>query len=326
MLFFKAQLLSLTLFQGLVHSAAITPSSPKLATLLPWERTSSAGFGTLTTHMLNNGTVLRVTINNPPINLYDNKLINDMNDFLTALVPGVTNVTTPPPKVVIFASAIPGFWIEQYDLNLLNPTTNPFDTEYSNKLFGLAIAAPVLLRTLPTIFIAEINGRASGSGNEFLVQCDMGFAGPEAIVGSLEVALGGLEGNGGIQYLVRRIGMARAAEYLLASASIDAETAARVGWVNQAYKTSYDLTTSVNALASRIAIFDAGALNGTKSAIRAFGPSAEQSAADIATILRLFPEEQKILPKWLLLSQNQTRGEFELDSLRSIEDVRKLYE
>ena len=249
-----------------------------------------------------------------------------MSDFLNALVPGATNETTPAPKVVIFARAVPGFWMEQYDLNLLNPPTNPFSEDYFNHLFSLAVATPVLLRTLPTIFIAEINGRASGSGNEFLLQCDMSFAGPDAIFGSLEVALGGLQGNGGVQYLVRRAGMAKAAEYLLASASIDAETAADVGWVNRAYKTPLELTSSVNALASRIAIFDAGALNGTKSAIRAFGPSAEQSAADIATILRLFPEEQKILPKWLLLSQNQTRGEFELDSLRSIEDVRKLYE
>ncbi|KAG0646758.1 hypothetical protein D0Z07_6117 [Hyphodiscus hymeniophilus] len=318
MMFSITQLFLFVLSLKFVQSTPLAQRSTSYnQTLLPWERTSSTGYGTLTTQVQDNGAVLRVTINNPPINLYGVKLLNDMSQFLNSLVPGSTNVSTPAPKVVIFASALPGFWMS---------TTNPYDTATSNALFNLAVAAPALLRTLPTIFIAEIDGRATGSGNEFLVQCDMGFAGPDAIVGSLEVAIGGLEGNGGIQYVVRRLGMARAAEYLLSSASLDAETAAEVGWVNRAYKTSQQLTTSVNALASRIALFDAGALNATKTGIRANGPSSDQVAADIASILRLFPEEQVLLPKWLTLSQNLTANEFTLGALRSVGEVEKLYQ
>ncbi|KIV77999.1 hypothetical protein PV11_09767 [Exophiala sideris] len=293
---------------------------------LPWERDSSTGFGTLTTQSSSNGSVLRVVINNPPLNTYDNKLNNDMNDFLLSLVPANITVAAPPPKVVIFTSAVAEFWMGSYDINLLLPSADPFDTNQTQTLFAQALNYPTLLRTLPTIFIAEINGRATGTGNEFLLQCDMSFAGPNALVGSVEVAIGGLQGDGGIQYLVRSVGMHRAAEYLLQSTAINATEAAAVGWVNRAYASEQELGTAVDAIASRIAIFDAGALNGTKTAIRAFGPSAEQSAQDIASVERLFPEEIQILPKYLELSENQTLNAFTLGMLRDVESVKELYE
>ena len=77
-------------------------------------------------------------------------------------------------------------------------------------------------------------------------------------------------------------------------------------------------------MADPLSLFTAGASNGTKNAIRAFGPSAEQSATDIATILRLIPEEIEYLPKFVELLANQTDNEFELRALRDIEDVKAL--
>lgn len=296
------------------------------ATALPWEKDGTFGHGTLDITRTNNGSSLRVNIQNGPINIYDAKLGADMYTLLNSLLPSniPSNTTSPAPKVVVFSSDNSNFWIGHYDLNLILPGGTDLTQEESSALFANAVAAHRALGTLPTIFIAEINGHATGSGNEFLVQCDMAFAGPDAVVGSLEGAVGGLQGNGGIQYLVRKMGMAKAAEYLLQATSIGAKEAAEVGWVNRAYDTAKELREAVDAITYRLSLFQAGALNGTKTAIRAWGPSVEQSDADIATILRLFPEEIPHLPRLLELTENQTANAFELGALRDIKDVEKL--
>ncbi|KAF2803284.1 ClpP/crotonase [Mytilinidion resinicola] len=310
-----------TLFQ--LFSAAISVSA--LSSSIPWEKNGTFGHETLSITRKNNGSILRLNIQNGPINLYDAKLGTDMTTLLNSLIPSniPSNAKYPPPKVIVFSSDNPDFWMGHYDLELLIPGRTNLTTDETNALFANAVATARLLSTLPTIFIAEINGHATGSGNEFLVQCDMAFAGPNAVVGSMEVAVGGLQGNGGIQFLVRKLGMAKAAEYLLAATSIGAQEAADMGWVNRAYGSAKELRKAVDALTYRLSILPAGALNGTKTAIRAFGPNVGQSDADVATILRLFPEEIPLLPRFLELTDNQTANAFELGALRDIRDVEK---
>jgi enoyl-CoA hydratase/carnithine racemase len=306
-----------------LFSAAFFVSA--LSSPLPWENDGTFGYRTLSITRGNNGATLRVNVQNGPINLYDAKLGTDMTTLLNSLKPSniPSNTSYPPPKVVTFSSDNPDFWMGHYDLELLIPGKTNLSMDETNALFASGIATTRLLSTLPTIFIAEINGRATGSGNEFLLQCDMAFAGPNAVVGSMEVAVGGLHGNGGIQFLVRKMGMAKAAEYLLTGTSIEAQEAAEVGWVNRAYGSTAELREAVDALAYRLSLFTAGSLNGTKTAIRASGPTVEQSDADIATILRLFPEEIPFLPRFLELTGNQTANAFELGALRDIKDVEK---
>jgi enoyl-CoA hydratase/carnithine racemase len=315
-------MLKSTLFQLLSSAFSVRAS----CSVLPWEKDGIFGNGTLSVTRRNNGSTLRVNIQNGAINLYDAFLGTDMYTLLTSLQPSAIpcNTSVSPPKVVVFSSDNPHFWMGHYDINLILPGGSNFTTDETSALFANAVAAHRLLGTLPTIFIAEINGHATGSGNEFLVQCDMAFAGPDAFVGSIEVAAGGLQGNGGIQYLVRKVGMFRAAEYLLQATSIGAKEAAEVGWVNRAYESASELREAVDALTYRLSLFQAGALNGTKTAIRASGPSVEQADADIATIFRLFPEEIPHLPRLIELTENQSANAFELGALRDIKDVEKL--
>ncbi|KAF2103491.1 ClpP/crotonase, partial [Rhizodiscina lignyota] len=145
------------------------------------------------------------------------------------------------------------------------------------------------LRHLPTIFIAEINGRAAGSGNEFVVQCDMSFAGPDALISAPEVTSGGLAGNGGAQYVVRALGMQKAAEYLLTGSPVTGAQADQLGWVTRAFDSQAKLRNHVDDLATRMALLDPGALNITKVAIRAWGPSEDQIQQDLASTLRFLP-------------------------------------
>lgn len=122
----------------------------------------------------------------------------------------------------------------------------------------------------------------------------MSFAGPETVVGTIETAVGDTEGNNGVQYMVRRMDMHRAAEYLLPSQSIGAREAAEVGCVNRAYSSAWELTEAVNAIADCTAIIPAGSLNTTKTIIRSFGPSQSQANTDLDSVYRtiLGPERQ----------------------------------
>ncbi|KAG0647115.1 hypothetical protein D0Z07_6912 [Hyphodiscus hymeniophilus] len=210
-----------------------------------------------------------------------------MYDFVQSIAPAApdtdVNFNITWPKVVILSSDIEHFWVGSYDINLLGPT-DKLDAATTTKIFTETIQTSALIRSLPSTFIAEINGIATGSGNELLVTCDMSFAGPDTVVGMIETAAGNTEGNGGVAYMVRRMGMHRAAEYLLPSQSIGAAEAAEAGWVNRAYGSADELTSAVDAIANRMAILPAGSLNATKVAIRSFGPSQEQINADLASV------------------------------------------
>lgn len=278
-----------------------------------YERDASTGFGTITT--ATNGSVVRATINNPPINLYDSKLITDLFDFLTTL-----SQSASPPKVVIFESANPDWFIAHIDVNLLRTDSPPPN---ASQLLGLYVETVDLLASLPVIFIGQVSGRAFGAGNELLVQFDMRFAGPGTHLGSLEVAIGLTHGNGGIQYLTKLIGRARAFQYLLSSGDVDEQTAAAIGWVNTAYDTVPELQDAVDALAQRIATFPEGALNATKVGINENKPSAQSLANDLARFTELLgtPEAEAAIKKFLVLSQNQTASPFELGLDQDLVDL-----
>lgn len=202
-----------------------SPISILEATAVGPSLSSRSGYGTIS--LSSNGSVTRATISNPPINLFDFKLATDMYNFLESLVPGNSSST---PKVVIFDSADPNFFVAHYDLSTFLPPT----TAEKNATNNMYIVCVSMLRNISlTIFIGQVNGQAFGAGNELLVQMDMRFAGPNTRLGSLETALGLLYGNGGLQFLDRLINRGRAAEYLLSGNNIDGPTAASIGWVNR---------------------------------------------------------------------------------------------
>lgn len=104
---------------------------------------------------------------------------------------------------------------------------------------------------------------------------------------------------------------------------VDATQAETYGWVNRAYKSQKELTQEVDKLAKRIAVFNAGALNGTKASIRSSGPTEKQLADDLATFGRLVggAEAQRVLASFLALSKNQTRSAFELGLDQTMVDL-----
>lgn len=257
----------------------------------------------------------RVTISNPPVNLWDANVIEEFNDFMRSL--NKQNET----KVVVFDSDVADFWAAQIDLNLFQPDSIPgrnstalVETYYDNL---------ELLLSTPVIFIGEINGRAWGAGDEHLLRMDMRFAGPKAQFGAPEAAVG-LIHVGGLQQLVRLIGPGRAAEYMLAAAQVTAQEAARVGWVNSVHPSAKALREHVDNLATRISLFTVEAIRATKATIAEQAPSQEIFERDRARFEQLgaLPQVQKNVADIIHLSKNQSKV-WELNNNDNI--VRYLY-
>ena len=85
------------------------------------------------------------------------------------------------------------------------------------------------LSRFPAVVIAAVNGFALGGGCELAMACDIVIAGPKARFGQPEVKLGVIPGFGGTQRLVRRVGIARAADLCLTGRLVDADEAVTMG-------------------------------------------------------------------------------------------------
>jgi enoyl-CoA hydratase/carnithine racemase len=216
----------------------------------------------------------RVTLNNPPLNIFGPKTIPQLNEVITAIE------TDAQLKVVVFDSAIEGFFLTHYDfLAKVEETTSlpPGPT-------GLQPLPDMLVRLsrAPVVSIASIRGRATGVGSELALACDMRFASREKVILShFEVGAGVVPGGGPMARLPRLMGRGRALEVLLGADDIPGDLAERYGYVNRSLPDA-ELDEFVDALATRIASFDKQAISETKRFV------------DVASL----PPDYEIAPEW----------------------------
>jgi enoyl-CoA hydratase/carnithine racemase len=216
----------------------------------------------------------RVTLNHPPLNVFGPKTIPQLNKIITAIE------TDAELKVVVFDSAIDGFFMTHYDfLAKVEETTSlpPGPT-------GLQPLPDMLVRLsrAPVVSIASIRGRATGVGSELALACDMRFASREkAILSHFEVGAAVVPGGGPMARLPRLMGRGRALEVLLGADDIPGDLAERYGYVNRSFPDA-DLDTFVDSLANRIASFDKQVVSETKRFV------------DVASL----PPDYEIAPEW----------------------------
>jgi len=302
---FLRMLFFLTLLSPLLSSSVVNA----LATASyssPISRRDISTHGTLTfTYPSQN--ITRATINNGPVNFVDRLFIDDILEFLTPL----QNVTSSTPKIVIFDSSNPDFYLGHIDMTSLQV---PITTAKKQMGADYVKFADLFQSITTTIFIAEINGRAFGAGNELIAQMDMRFVGPGARTGSFEEVLGLVAGGGGQTFLGSLLGKAKALEYLLSAKTFDGPTGETLGLFNKYYDDPTQLTQGVLQLAQRIARFPLVSINQTKSVLSYLNPPSDASKLDFQAFydIEQFPEEQSNIRKFLQLSGNQTAGNFEL--------------
>ncbi|KAL8849034.1 MAG: hypothetical protein Q9221_005995 [Calogaya cf. arnoldii] len=261
--------------------------------------------------------VTRVLINNPPINLLTIELLSDLYNFLLWTQPAPQKTTS---KVVIFSSTVPNFFISHFDLRNLNGSSAGI-----NALTQLISIGKLLQSITSTAFIAQINGRTFGGGQELASQMDMRFAGPNALVAQYENSNGFVAQAGGQLSLGPIIGKARALEHLLASRTLSAETGTRIGLFNNWFKTGKQLESEVDALAARIGLFPQTSLNDTKFSLSFLSPTPEMLDAQVERFGPIAGSEvpQALLRKTLEAS-DESANAFELGIPNSV--VQALYQ
>lgn len=203
--------------------------------------------------------VATVTIDHPPINLFDRTLYPAMRGLVEELA------SDDEVRVVVLQSSTAGFFIAHFDVSLILrfPTDpRPPSTELND--FHRMCET---LRTMPKATIAVVEGRVGGGGSELALSCDMRFAAREtAVFNQPEVALGILPGGSGTVRLPRLVGRSRALEAILGCDDIDASTAEAWGWVNRALPAA-EVRPFVDRLARRIASFPAHAVAAAKASV-----------------------------------------------------------
>ncbi len=216
----------------------------------------------------------RVTFDMPPLNIFGPDTIPQLDQAITALE------TDELVKVVVFDSAVDGFFITHYDF--VAPLED--SAKFPAGATGLQALPDMLARLsrAPVVSIAMIRGRATGVGSELALASDMRFASREkALLSQWEVGAGLVPGGGPMARLPRLIGRGRALEVLLSADDIDGDLAERYGYVNRSFPDA-ELDDFVDTLATRISSFDKQALAETKRLV------------DVNSL----PPDAEIVPEW----------------------------
>lgn len=216
----------------------------------------------------------RVTIDIPPLNIFGPANIPQLEEVVS-LIEEDNEV-----KVVVFDSAVDGFFATHYDF--LSPLEE--STKFPPGRTGLQPLPDMLVRVsrAPVASIALIRGRATGVGSELALACDMRFASREkAVLSQWEVGAGLVPGGGPMARLPRLIGRGRALEVLLGADDVSGELAELYGYVNRSLPDS-ELDEFVDKIARRVASFDKQAIAETKRLVN----------------LASLPPDSEIAPEW----------------------------
>lgn len=122
------------------------------------------------------------------------------------------------------------------------------------------------IEQLKPITIARINGYALGGGLELALACDIRVASDNALVGLPEVSLGLIPSFGGTQRLTRVLGSGTAKYLILLGKRLDAETAFKLGIVNEVVPKE-ELDRSVDNIVKTLLKMAPIALTAAKNAI-----------------------------------------------------------
>ena len=188
------------------------------------------------------GHVATVTLNNPPAHTWTAQSLQALKE----LVEDLNNNDS------IYALVIHGdgekFFSAGADLNTFA------DGDKGNAI-SMAIAFGEAFEALSNyrgVSIAAINGYAMGGGLECALACDIRIAESHAIMALPEASVGLLPCAGGTQNLPWLVGEGWAKRMILCGERVDAETAQRIGLVEEVVAKGEGLNTA-QALASKVA-------------------------------------------------------------------------
>jgi enoyl-CoA hydratase/carnithine racemase len=187
------------------------------------------------------GPIGTITLDNPPANSYDLEMVTELGAAIDAAAADATS------RVVVVRSASEKFFCAGADIKRFLAN----DVEANMEMIRTAHGALNRIAAARKPFVAWIAGHALGGGLEIALACDLRYAAEGRFrLGTPEVTLGLLPGNGGSQRLPRLIGRGPALELLLTGRQVGPEEALRLGLVGGLFADEEAFAAHVQRLAA----------------------------------------------------------------------------
>ncbi|MFI6868680.1 enoyl-CoA hydratase/isomerase family protein [Nocardia sp. NPDC050406] len=197
-----------------------------------------------------------ITIAHPPLNLFDQALLESLADNLAEL-------SADPPRALLLRAE--GKLVSGgVDVHVFDGLTPEQGAQLWKDLFA-RIIHPLEALPCPVVFAAH--ALCLTAAFEVALACDIILAAPKAKFGLVETVVGLTPSMGGPQRLAERAGSGRAREFVMTADLYDAATMADWGVVNAVHD---DVDTAARALLSRLADGPTKAHAATKQIIGAW--------------------------------------------------------
>ena len=251
------------------------------------------------------GTAWRLTLNRPARR---NALTPELAH---ALAGEIERVSAAGSARVILLEGAGGHFCAGLDLRwleTLGATPDQEDIRRGLQRFQSAILAIV---RAPLPVVAVVRGAAAGFGVDLAVACDMRLAGTSVSFTSAFSRMGLVPDGGSTYGLPRLIGDGAALRFLLASETVNAQSALRWGLVDEVVE-EHELEARVSALAGALAANAPGSLASIKRLCRAEDLAgltrALEAEGEAQTAAFLSPEFQRRLAAFLARSARDQGG------------------
>lgn len=225
------------------------------------------------------GGLARITIDNPPLNVLDLVVREDLMSCFESLE------TSKDARVLVLRGAgrrafSVGSNVKQF----------PFDRGSEGGRDKVVFEQKLhdLLERLPQVTIAMLEGHVLGGGAELMMPCDLRIASESATFGFPEVKIGGFPCAGGTQRLMRLVGPTQAADLLLFGDSISATRAQELGLITRAVPDDH-LETALDEMVTKLLHLPWGSLKAIKACLNAGKISWQAgSEAEVEQFTRIF--------------------------------------
>jgi enoyl-CoA hydratase/carnithine racemase len=182
------------------------------------------------------GHIARLTLSRPPANAFTADGLQQLQDLVARLD------ADPQVRAVVITGAGERFFSAGADLNGF-AEGDPAHARKMAQRFGAAFEA---LQNARPVVIAAINGYAMGGGLECALACDIRIAEEHAQMALPEAAVGLLPCGCGTQTLPWLVGEGWAKRMILTNERVDADTALRIGLVEEVVDTGMALAKALD--------------------------------------------------------------------------------
>jgi enoyl-CoA hydratase len=203
------------------------------------------------------GDVGVITLDHPPLNLFDAELMNDLAARLEDAEGEMLRALVIRGQGDVFTGGV--------DVHVFDDRT----VDQARALFDDLIRIVHKLEAMPIPTIASVHGLCLTAGLELALGCDLLFASESARFGLVERVVGLTPAMGGTQRMAERAGPARAREFVMSGDLYDAATLESWNVVNRVYPDD-DLREKTMKFAQRLAAGPTRAHAATKAMVRRF--------------------------------------------------------